>query len=372
MSPTIEITPQFSPQFSSADFASGRATMALDEVWQRAQHGNFASVSQCSASITGRKQPQSVASASVPLQLRFSFWPSATATAALVLIPGRIEAGHKYLEFINEAVMAGFQVYVLDHQGQGASERLDAHSQIGDVRQFNDYVADLEHFIHQVIRTKTQLPLLAIAHSMGGGILCRYLQQYPAHGLAGAVFCSPMWGITTQPVPNPIALPLSRLCSQLNQLFSKRSWYVPGQGPYQQRPFLGNDLSQCQERYQWFRTLYQQYPEYQLGGISWRWLKEALSACQQMQQGPTPVLPCLLLQAGADQVVDNQAQSRLWQLFRTSADWSDASAQHLVPDARHELLFETDEIRKQCLAHINQFLKQLAARGHLPGAHPST
>jgi lysophospholipase len=366
MNSAQESLPQFSPLFSSADFTSGRATIALDEVWQQAQHGFFASVSQRSPCSTGQKQSQNVASA-VSLQLRFSFWPSTTAKAALVLIPGRIEAGHKYLEFINEALSAGFQVYVLDHQGQGASERLDEHSQIGDVRQFHDYVVDLEYFIHQVIRSKTQLPLLAIAHSMGGGILCRYLQQHQAHGLAGAVFCSPMWGIATQPVPTRIALPLSRFCTQLNQLFGKSSWFVPGQGPYQQRPFIGNDLSQCPERYQWFRTLYQQYPEYQLGGISWRWLKEALIACQQMQQGPTPRLPCLLLQAGADRVVDNQAQSRLWQAFSHRPDWSVASAQHLVADARHELLFETDDIRRQCLAHINQFLRQLHALGRLSG-----
>jgi lysophospholipase len=349
---------EFKAQFSSADFASGRATIALAEVWQQATHGTFDSVSERNHRHDGNDL-DTCSATSKRLQLHYSYWQPASASAALVLIPGRIEAGHKYLELINDALQAGYQVYVLDHQGQGASERLDDRSQIGDVRLFNDYVADLENFIHQVVQPKTQLPLLAFAHSMGGGILCRYLQQQPKHGIAAAVFCSPMWGIPTQPLPQALALPLSHVISQLNQRCSRQRWYVPGQGPYQNRPFANNDLSQCQERYQWFRSLYQQYPAYQLGGISWRWLAQALSACQQMQQDPAPQLPCLLLQAGADQVVSNQAQSQLWQRFSASPGWSESSAHFVLPAARHELLFETDEIRKLALVQINQFLKRL-------------
>ena len=345
--------PEFKAQFSSADVASGRATLALAEVWQQASHGTFSSVS-----IRDRHQAESTR-----LRLHYSYWQPESATAALVLIPGRIEAGHKYLELINDALSAGFAVYVFDHQGQGASERLDGQSQIGDVRQFSDYVADLENFIHHIIKPRTSLPLLALAHSMGGGILCRYLQQQPQHGLAAAIFCSPMWGIPTRPLPQAMALPLSRIIDRLNQLCSQHRWYVPGQSPYQNRPFVGNDLTQCLERYQWFRSLYQQYPAYQLGGISWRWLAQALSACVQMQQGRTPQLPCLLLQGGADQVVDNAAQTSLWQHFSKSPGWHPASAQHQLPEARHELLFETDAIRAQTLSLINQFLQHLPVTG---------
>jgi lysophospholipase len=358
--------PEFKVQFFGTDFASGRATLALAELWQQATHGTFDSVSKLSRHSTTSNQ----------LQLHYSYWQPESATAALVLIPGRIEAGHKYLELINEALLAGYQVYVLDHQGQGASERLDSQSQIGDVRDFDDYVADLANFIRQIIKPKTNLPLLALAHSMGGGILCRYLQheiqqkkqqemqQQPHHGVAAAIFCSPMWGIPTHPLPHALALPLSRVVSQLNQRCSQQSLYIPGQGPYQDRPFANNDLSQCVERYQWFRSLYQQFPAYQLGGISWRWLAQALTACQKMQKGPAPQLPCLLLQAGADQVVDNAAQTKLWQRFSQSSDWPTAlSAQHVLADARHEILFETDEIRVLALSKINQFLQKLPVTG---------
>lgn len=361
MTPWPEQAPQFSPQYTSTDFSSGRAALALCEVWQQASHGHFASVSQRHLCKTLPALARNAAT-STPLQLHYSYWRPASAVAALVLIPGRIEAGHKYLEFIHEALVAGFEVFVLDHQGQGASDRLDQHSQIGDVRSFNDYVSDLVNFIQQIVLPRTKLPLLAVAHSMGGGILCRYLQQQPEHGFTAAVFCSPMWGIPTLPIPGVIARPLSQCMQWLNQRCHAQSWYVAGQQPYQNRLFAGNDLSQCPERYQWFRNLYQQFPEYQLGGVSWRWLSEALAACQQMQQGPIPTLPCLLLQAGADQVVDNFAQNRLWQRF--SQQGSPLSIKHQLANAKHELLFETDDIRSQCLELINQFLSQLQPATH--------
>ncbi|MBU2278893.1 MAG: alpha/beta fold hydrolase [Gammaproteobacteria bacterium] len=349
--------PAFSARYHSDDFASDLATLQLNELWQQAEHGYFDSIRACDGTL--KASHHSTESMPAHLQLHYSYWQPTDAIAALVLIPGRIEAGHKYLEFIGDALDAGYQVFVLDHQGQGASARLNSHSQIGDIASFSDYVTDLENFIQHIVKPKTTLPLLAIAHSMGGGILCRYLQQQPNHHFAAAIFCSPMWGITTSPVPGFLALPLSRVMSQLNHICSRQRWYLPGQGPYENRPFADNDLSHCQERYQWFRSLYQQYPTYQLGGVSWRWLAEALTACQAMQKDPAPQLPCLLLQAGADQVVDNQAQSQLWQRFRQDPAWSTASAQHLIPEARHELLFETDIIRLQCLTLINQFLAQV-------------
>ncbi len=349
--------PELSAHFHQNDFASGHAAGQLANVWHQAQQGTFDS---CSARENHHQTPESSAAAvKTNLQLQYSYWLPETATAALVLIPGRIEAGHKYVEFINDAVRAGYQVFVLDHQGQGASERLDPTTHIGDVRLFNDYVTDLEWFITKIVQPRTQLPLLALAHSMGGAILCRYLQQQPNHHVKAAIFCSPMWGINTAPMPQAFAAPLSRFISQLNQLCSSHRWYLPGQGPYQNRPFANNDLSHCQERYQWFRSLYQQYPQYQLGGVSWRWLREALAACQAMRQGPAPQLPCLLLQAGADQVVNNQAQWQLWQRFSQHPQWSATSAHHLLDDARHELLFETDLIRNQCLTLINQFVGKL-------------
>lgn len=329
----MTLFPELKAGFTQADFSAGSATLALQQLWQQGKHHYFTGTGGC--------------------RLHYSSWQPAQATAALVLVPGRIEAGHKYAEFIADALNSGYQVFVLDHRGQGASERLLADPQRGYVEHFSDYVADLQLFIEDVIPSCCSLPLLAVAHSMGGAILAAYLQQQRSNPVQAAIFSSPMWGIHTSPIPAGIAAAMASVMVSLNRRCSKLPWYVPGQGPYQPKAFALNDLTHSAERYQWFRDLYQQYPEYQLGGVSWHWLAEALAACHKLCNEPAPDMPCMLLQGAEDTVVDNQQQLLLWQHWRRQQPLPEAVT---IQGARHELLTETDEIRSQWFRAVNQFL----------------
>lgn len=332
----MSLFPLLLPHFCQADFSSGRADAELSSLWQQATQGWFCGTDD--------------------VKIHYNYWLNANATASLLLVPGRIEAGHKYAEFIFDALASGYQVFVLDHRGQGASERLQADPQLGYVRHFSDYVDDLQKFIKTIVTPLNTLPLLAVAHSMGGAILTGYLQRERQTQIRAAIFSSPMWGIHTNPIPDNLALPLAKSINLLNRLFSAKPWYLPGQGPYQNRSFHNNDLTHSAERYQWFRQLYQQYPLYQLGGVSWHWLYEALFACQQFRQQRAPDMPCFLLQGAADVVVSNTQQLQLWQQWQQQAGFLPAIT---IPDARHELLNETDEIRQQWFAAVNQFLLQV-------------
>lgn len=331
----MSLFPPLQPSFSQADFNSCHADAEFSKLWQQAHHGWFSGQGNA--------------------KIHYSYWLTPEATAALLLVPGRIETGHKYAEFIVDALASGYQVFVLDHRGQGLSDRLQPDSQLGYVHRFTDYIEDLQQFIDTVVRANSSLPLLGVAHSMGGAILTGYLQRERQHQLKAAVFSSPMWGIHTGQLPASAALPLAKITDFFNQLLKANPWYLPGQGPYQQRPFLNNDLTYCQERYQWFRQLYQQYPAYQLGGVSWHWLAEALHACQLLNQQKAPDIPCFFLQAADDIVVDNQQQLALW--HRWQQQQPGLLAAKTIPNARHELLNETDDIRSQWFAAVNQFLQ---------------
>ncbi|WP_337879284.1 alpha/beta fold hydrolase [Rheinheimera sp.] len=270
------------------------------------------------------------------------------ARADLLICPGRIEAAEKYMESCFDLYQAGFNLHLLDHRGQGRSMRLCADSQLGYVSHFTDYVQDLRLFIDSKVRPVAQGPLLALGHSMGSAILCRYLQSTAAHGISAVVFCSPMFGLVTKPLPEPLALTLARLIRWWQQTPD----YFPGQQQYRIIPFNENHLCQSQGRYQWFRELYEQDPPLKLGGVSSHWLVQALLACRQIQQAPPLDIPALLLQAGADDVVDNRAQLRF------------ASAQptlrlHRIDHARHELFLETDAIRLQLYQQLQLFWQQL-------------
>jgi lysophospholipase len=266
--------------------------------------------------------------------------------AALIIVPGRIEASHKYAELCLDAKHAGYQVFVLDHRGQGLSQRLCQNQQIGVVYRFDHYAEDLALAIG-AIRERTTLPLLAIAHSMGSAILYRYLQLTPDTPVLKAVCGAPMFGIPLGPLP-ALVRGLSHGISWLNRLCAVTPWFVPGQQPYQRWPFAGNDLTHCEARYNWFRDLYERYPAYQLGGVSWHWLAAALTACTLLPAAGKPVPPVLVVQAGEDLVVDNRAQIKLVQQHQL--------AFARIDSARHELWAGTDAERAQLCASINQFL----------------
>lgn len=281
-------------------------------------------------------------------QLACSQFIQPNARADLVISPGRIEAAEKYMESCFDLYKAGFNLHLPDHRGQGRSARLCADPHLGYVADFDDYVQDLELFIQSKVRPLVRGPLLALGHSMGSAILCRYLQSTAQHGIQGAVFCSPMFGLPMASLPEPVAL---WLCKAL-RWWQGTPQYFPGQKPYRPVPFADNHLCQSQGRYQWFRDLYQQQPELQLGGVSSHWLVQALLACRQIQQAPPLRLPQLILQAGADDVVANPAQN----LY--VARQPDARLLR-IDRAKHELFLETDSIRAELYQQLQLFWQQL-------------
>lgn len=331
----MKFFPPLKAQFSAEQITNPLVRQQLDQYWQQFNR----------VDLTGRDG------------VRFCLYSKTTLpawrkpTAALLIVPGRIEAAHKYAELVQDALCSGYQVFIVDHRGQGLAQRPAPDPQLGDVADFKLYVDDLTLAISH-IRSQTTLPMLALAHSMGGAILYRYLQTTTLPLLDGAVFSAPMFGIPVGPAP-AISTLLAKLMHRINQTVSARGWFVPGQTRYQAKPFAGNDLTNSPERYQWFRDLYQQYPAYQLGGISWGWLNAALQVCRQIKQDPAPKVPMLLLQAGADTVVENKAQNAVARLHHIELK--------TVLGARHELLAGTDTERHEVFSQINLWLERFAA-----------
>ncbi|NLS13646.1 alpha/beta fold hydrolase [Vibrio sp. SM6] len=284
---------------------------------------------------------------------------SPTHQKAILLVNGRIECAWKYQEVLYDLFAQGFDVYSYDHRGQGLSDRLITNSDIGHVAHFQDYVSDLATIIGHFDWSSYQQRLL-IGHSMGGAIVTRYLQCTALNSTLstpfdGAILSAPMHGIRTPWYLKPIATPLTALLSVL----ASQPRYAPGHCAYYAKPFDGNLLTHSAVRYHWFRTLYDARPELQVGGPSSHWVWQSLLAAKQCVQLARHLpVPLLLLQAEDDVIVDNRAQDR----FIQSAQRSNAPTTLLrFARAKHELLFERDDIRNQVLEAIIDFSKQLAA-----------
>lgn len=260
----------------------------------------------------------------------------------IVIVNGRIESYYKYQELFFDLINQGYHIYALDHRGQGMSQRLIADAEMGYVDQFDDYVTDLHRFITDIVMPQGYQHHYLLGHSMGGAISSLLLARYPTI-FDRAVLSAPMHGIHLKPSLRFIAEPLARLNDHLH----RQPTYAPGQRCYYPKPFVNNPLTHSEIRFQWFKDLYQQYPQIRLGGASNRWVWQSIAAARAcIDEASNITTPTLVLQGSADHIVDNQAHARFCQQIPTK------SRLVTITDARHELLFESDQYRNIALTEI--------------------
>lgn len=288
------------------------------------------------------------------LELSYFYHRLPDSKRAVVISSGRIETAIKYAELSYDFVAAGYSVFLLDHRGQGFSQRELANPHKGYVADFAHYQSDLEQFISEIVLPTGHNYHLALGHSMGSAILAGYLSK--PHPFQAAVLASPMFGIYTGLVPKHIAEPFALSFSKVNQFFSKQPWYFPGQSDYKDKDFAGNALTSDADRFAWLQQLYRDNPELQLGGVTSSWIRAAIKHMRQIiQQAANWSTPVLLLQAAEDKVVCNHAQD-LW--FK-AIPMSTPHTKLTLADARHEIFMEQDVIRQQAYTAINSFVAKL-------------
>ncbi len=281
----------------------------------------------------------------------------------LVISSGRSEGYLKYKELSFDLYNLGFNVFLLDHRGQGLSERALENPHKGYVENFQYYVDDLAIFIKGIVNShctfdgKTHKPYL-LAHSMGGAIAARYLQDHP-DSIQAAVLSSPMLGFNGGAIPDGIAKLLIKATAKINHWFDDTPWYFIGHKDYAHSEFANNLLMHSQLRYQQFSELYRETPEIQLGGITINWLTESIAALETIFAKVSKITtPTLVMQSGNDSIVNNQAQNDFCQQLHALQPQSCPNGKPLViADAYHELFFESDIYRNQALTAVVNWLE---------------
>ncbi|WP_289169948.1 alpha/beta fold hydrolase [uncultured Pseudoalteromonas sp.] len=275
-------------------------------------------------------------------KLFFAYAVPETANTAIVISSGRIEGLEKYKELLWELYTNNYAVFIADHQGQGRSYRPLKNKHKGYVKRFSDYSADLDLFNQHIVNKHWQGKKILLAHSMGGAIAYDYFANYP-HTFSGAFLSAPMLDIYTKGIPKPVAKFIASAATKLGFGYS----YALGQNDYNPEEFALNTLTSSQVRYNLFRLTYQQQPLLQLGGVTYGWLNASFAFMSAVDTH-TINLPIFIASAQNDEVVDNNAQQKLVNRLPNAELKSFAGA-------KHELLFERDEIRKPVLMRLYQF-----------------
>jgi len=268
-------------------------------------------------------------------------------TQSIVISAGRVESYVKYKEVIYDLAHAGFDIYIMDHRGQGLSQHSSDNLMHGHVEDFDQYVTDLLQFVDTHVLPHCATPQL-LCHSMGSAIGALALLKRPQL-FKRVVFSAPMFGLLV-PVPLWLAHAMMFIGMFVSRLLGKPLYFV-GQGDYAPELFAQNKLMQSQVRYERFRQSQQQYPQTQLGGVTYQWVKAANQALAILNERANEIiLPVLCLNAQKDAVVDNQLQFALLQQM-PNAQWLS------IEGAKHEVLFEQDVMRQQALDAILGFFE---------------
>ena len=287
------------------------------------------------------------------VELRFARWDATRGPrrGTVCLFQGRGEFIEKYFEVVADLRRRGFAVATMDWRGQGGSTRLLSNPHKGHVRSFAEFDRDLAHFMKEVVLPDCPAPYIAMAHSMGGHILLRNA-SLPGSWFSRMVLSAPMIAIAESLLGASYAA--SRAYAEVLAGIGFGSAYVRKGNdiPIELEPFEDNPLTTDRDRYNRNRLVLEAAPALGLGSPTIGWLRAALRSVARLTVPDYPLrveVPLLLFAAGMDSIVSTTAIEEFALRLKVGTHV-------LIPQSRHEILQEADEVRQRFWAAFDAYL----------------
>jgi len=206
--------------------------------------------------------------------------PEGPPKAVLLLVHGLAEHCGRYTNLIVHFVQRGYAVYGLDHVGHGKSDGARNY-----VECFNDFIEPLRTYIGMVRERQAGVPIFLVGHSLGGLIGATFLLDHQ-DSLQGAILSGP--AVTIPDNISPAIIFVGRILSAL----------IPRIG------ILGIDPRGV-SRDPAVVAAYVDDPLVYKGKTTARLGAEMLKSMQHLRTEAHRIrLPMLILQGGADKLVD--------------------------------------------------------------------
>jgi acylglycerol lipase len=221
--------------------------------------------------------------------------PDGEPKAVLMIVHGLGEHSGRYLNVVNHFVPMGFAVYGMDHPGHGKSDGTRKY-----VDRFEDFIDNVISYFCRIQGWQGDKPIFLVGHSMGGLIGAVYLLDHQA-GLKGAILSGPSVKVpgNVSPVTVFIGKALDALMPKLGLL--KTAPEGVSRDPAVVQAYIDDPLVHK-------------------GKTTVRLAAEMLKAMQRVSSDAGKIkLPILILQGGADWLVDPSGAKMLYDLV-SSAD----------------------------------------------------
>jgi alpha-beta hydrolase superfamily lysophospholipase len=256
------------------------------------------------------------------LDLEWQSWTPASPRGVIVIIHGLAEHSGRYQETAKFLSENGWAVYACDLRAHGLSPDPPKAGRV-HVNRFEDYFRDVDALTGLARERHPELPIYLLGHSMGGLISIRYSLEKPA-GLAGVIISSPALGTHPEFKP-PFLLKLmvsilSRLAPRL-LVASDLDTQAISRDPAVVKTYIDDPLVSQK--------------------VSTRWYSEIMKSMRKAHSGAATLrIPMLLMQSGADRLVDPEAPGR----------WAKAAPAGLVDlvvwdELYHEMFNEPEKDR---------------------------
>lgn len=265
----------------------------------------------------------------------------------IVLLPGRSEPIYKYSELTYDLYQKGYSIALLDHRGQGGSERSVSNPEKGHVKSFKYYVKDIEKFMDSIVMKLGMKKTFLIAHSMGASASLMLMADR-SDLFDKAILSSPMLKPNTGKYPPSVALTYMTGL----RLIGKGEDWAPGEKGYETPVFEGNRVTGSRVRRAMVTYLYETYDEFKMGGVTVDWVATSIGTNNRFVFKYRKIkTPIMILQAGDDSVVYTKRQNKLCRKARNC---------QLIhyPSAKHEILIEVDKIRNDVMKKTFNFFGQ--------------
>ncbi|MCP4579701.1 MAG: alpha/beta hydrolase [Deltaproteobacteria bacterium] len=260
-------------------------------------------------------------------KIYYQCWlPEGNLKAVLLVVHGLAEHCGRYMNLVNRFVPLGYGIYTFDLPGHGKS-----YGKRVFINRFEDYTQTLAVFRNKVQALHNEVPLFLVGHSMGSLVSTVFLAKHQ-EGFAGAVLS----GSGAVKVPDNI----SSATIFAGKVFSV---LMPKIG------LIGLDVNGVSRDPSVVKA-YVDDPLVHTGKTTARLAAEILGAMQRIPEISARItLPILLIQGGADRLVDPEGAQMLFETVLSS----DKTIK-IYEGLYHEIFNEPE--RDQVLADMEQWL----------------